>query len=59
MSHEDSKPSEDVIEKEISDFESFFLKLGNSELAKPERAILKTYLIWVDMGSPDGPPKGS
>jgi hypothetical protein len=33
-------------DSEIALFENFFRGLGNEVLAKPERAMLKTYLAW-------------
>ncbi len=37
---------ESEINKDINTFEAFFQTLGNEGLAGPERAILKTYLIY-------------
>ena len=35
-----------VVGEHICAFEQFFQNLGNGPLAKPERAILKTFLLW-------------
>jgi len=40
-------------EKEIAAFEEAFKELGNEALAKPEKAILKTYLLWRMKQQPD------
>jgi len=40
-------------EKEIAAFEEAFKGLGNEALAKPEKAILKTYLLWRMKQQPD------
>jgi len=37
---------EKEIDLDISEFEEFFKSLGNEGLAGPERAILKTYVIY-------------
>jgi hypothetical protein len=51
MAYEDLKAAQFqelnvVIDERIRTFEEFFQKLGNDPLAKPERAILRTFLIW-------------
>ena len=35
-----------AVDEHICAFEQFFQTMGNGPLAKPERAILKTFLLW-------------
>jgi hypothetical protein len=34
------------VEEELAQFESFFCGLGNERLARPERYIVATYIVW-------------
>lgn len=36
-----------VVESELSNFEEFFKSQGNSPLVRPEKAVLRTYLVAV------------
>ena len=40
-------------EEKLKEFETFFIELGNGPLARPERAILKTFLVWQALPEKD------
>lgn len=42
----EEKPTEAEIDEEVAAFERGLVEKGLETLAKPERAILKTFLIW-------------
>jgi len=48
-----SKELEEGVNDEITKFEAFFQGLGNDGLNKFEHSIVKTYLRWKSLGSPE------
>lgn len=44
----DNEVLEKIVDEDINKFEEFFKKLGgdNTELSRPERSIIKTYVYW-------------
>lgn len=48
-----TKPIESEVDENLERFDLWFQGLDNEALSRSERAILKTYLVWVIQGSPN------